>query len=320
MVHILQEKYYCIMRLRSGKLARLGTTHNPIRTKRTMSRSMTHYKARSDIYPNSDKKRFKIPDSKVSWKVDYPDYKPDEFTAPVVKKGPIWADPDISDKNPRKPIKFNQKDGLVNRISFEGSYELVDNKPINPRGRTGLTGRGLLGKWGPNHAADPIVTRWRRDKNGDVLKDENTGRPILQFVAVLRKDNGEWAIPGGMVDAGEKVSLTLKREFGEEALNSLKYSEKDKKALEKSFSNLFSKGHEIYSGYVDDPRNTDNAWMETTAVNFHDKDGTSFAKMPLEGGDDARSARWMDVSSSLKLYASHSSFLKSTAEYHKAHW
>lgn len=29
----------------------------------------------------------------------------------------------------------------------------------NPRGRTGLSGRGLLGRWGPNHAADPIVTR-----------------------------------------------------------------------------------------------------------------------------------------------------------------
>ena len=29
----------------------------------------------------------------------------------------------------------------------------------NPVGRTGLKGRGTLGKWGPNHAADPIVTR-----------------------------------------------------------------------------------------------------------------------------------------------------------------
>ena len=26
-------------------------------------------------------------------------------------------------------------------------------------GRTGIVGRGLLGKWGPNHAVDPIVTR-----------------------------------------------------------------------------------------------------------------------------------------------------------------
>ena len=30
----------------------------------------------------------------------------------------------------------------------------------NPRGRTGLAGRGCLGRWGPNHAADPIVTRY----------------------------------------------------------------------------------------------------------------------------------------------------------------
>lgn len=30
---------------------------------------------------------------------------------------------------------------------------------------------------------------------------------------------------------------------------------------------------QVYKGYVDDPRNTDNAWMETVAVNFHDEAG-----------------------------------------------
>lgn len=30
---------------------------------------------------------------------------------------------------------------------------------------------------------------------------------------------------------------------------------------------------QVYKGYVDDPRNTDNAWMETVAVNFHDESG-----------------------------------------------
>lgn len=29
----------------------------------------------------------------------------------------------------------------------------------------------------------------------------------------------------------------------------------------------------MYAGYVDDPRNTDNAWMETVAYNFHDDTG-----------------------------------------------
>ena len=32
--------------------------------------------------------------------------------------------------------------------------------PRNPIGRTGMIGRGLLGRWGPNHAADPVVTRY----------------------------------------------------------------------------------------------------------------------------------------------------------------
>eukprot|EP00128_Syssomonas_multiformis_P004839 Colp12_sorted_trinity150504_noHs@28529 len=54
----------------------------------------------------------------------------------------------------------------------------------NPRGRTGLKGRGLLGRWGPNHAADPIVSRWKKDSSGNkVLKD---GKPVLQFVAIER--------------------------------------------------------------------------------------------------------------------------------------
>lgn len=46
-------------------------------------------------------------------------------------------------------------------------------------------------------------------------------RPILQFVAIKRRDTGEWALPGGMVDPGEKMSATAVREFQEEATNSL---------------------------------------------------------------------------------------------------
>lgn len=46
-------------------------------------------------------------------------------------------------------------------------------------------------------------------------------RNVLQFVAIKRKDCGELAIAGGMVEPGEKISTTLKREFGEEAMNSL---------------------------------------------------------------------------------------------------
>ena len=53
----------------------------------------------------------------------------------------------------------------------------------------------------PNHAADPIVRRWSPQH------EEGTR---LQVIAIQRKDTGEWAIPGGMVDDGERVSETAR--------------------------------------------------------------------------------------------------------------
>lgn len=45
---------------------------------------------------------------------------------------------------------------------------------MNPVGRTGIYGRGLLGRWGPNHAADPVVTRWKKQADGENALDEIT--------------------------------------------------------------------------------------------------------------------------------------------------
>lgn len=292
------------------------------RTKHCLYIRMLHRNARCEYYPLSEQRRFCVPDEKVPWSADYSEYDPPEFTAEVVKKGPVWADPDIAlQGDPSvKPLAFNRRDGLINRISFTGDYKLQQNVPLNPFGRTGLKGRGLLGKWGPNHAADPIVTRWLRNENGETRKDAGTGKAILQFVAVLRKDSGEWAIPGGMVDAGETVSVTLRREFGEEALNTLNLKAENRKNLREEIAALFSRGEVIYQGYVDDPRNTDNAWMETVAVNFHDENGKSVSQLPLQAGDDAGSVRWMNASSELKLYANHISFLQKVVVMRHAHW
>ena len=68
-------------------------------------------------------------------------------------------------------------------------------------GRTGIKGRGVLGKWGPNHAADPILTRWLRDGNGKKILNQDTRLPILEFVGIMRRHGGEWAIPGVIMQA-----------------------------------------------------------------------------------------------------------------------
>uniref|UniRef100_A0A8C9EUB6 ADP-ribose pyrophosphatase, mitochondrial n=1 Tax=Pavo cristatus TaxID=9049 RepID=A0A8C9EUB6_PAVCR len=163
--------------------------------------------------------------------------------------------------------------------------------------------------------------RWKRDRSGNKIAHPVTGKNILQFVAIKRRDCGEWAIPGGMVDPGEKISATLKREFGEEALNSLQKSPEEKAELEKQLQRLFSQEHfVVYRGYVDDPRNTDNAWMETEAVNYHDETGETMDNLPLEAGDDAGMVKWVDISEKLKLYANHSYFIKLVTEKRGAHW
>jgi len=60
----------------------------------------------------------------------------------------------------------------------------------------------------------------------------------------------------GMVDPGENVTVTLKREFFEEALNGLELDKAKRSEMEVKLECFFKSGVEIYRGYVDDPRNT----------------------------------------------------------------
>jgi ADP-ribose pyrophosphatase len=186
-----------------------------------------------------------------------------------------WADPEDIALLPLAP-----------ETSFEGALSHDEaGRPLNPQGRTGMTGRGLLGKWGPNYAADPIITRINRKSGG------------MEMLAIQRKDNGQWAIPGGMVDKGEEVSRTLSRELQEETGVILSMEQ----------------GRMIYRGYIDDPRNTDNAWMETTAKHLHLPAELS-ERMNLLAGDDARSVKWLPLTlaSMSGLYASHCSLIIKT--------
>ncbi|XP_057295406.1 uveal autoantigen with coiled-coil domains and ankyrin repeats protein-like isoform X2 [Hydractinia symbiolongicarpus] len=275
-----------------------------------------HRKALGPDYLGTNLKKFIVPQEFVSWDVKFMVYTPVTYTSSKVLNKPAWADPDITDT--KEALQFNSLDGKVDRRSHRGDYKIINGVPRNPIGRTGMIGRGLLGRWGPNHAADPIVTRWLRNENGSVVTKH--GKKILEFIAIQRRDSDEWAIPGGMVDPGENVSATLKREFSEEALNLLDANPKVIADLKTNIDNLFQKGVTIYKGYVDDPRNTDNSWMETIVVNYHDENGNSVAKLPLNHGDDAKGVKWIAIDKKLLLYASHADFIKATCQQQQAYY
>lgn len=149
---------------------------------RRSARLVKTHKNAGHTYPS----RLHVPEDFVRWSIPWGDYEPTWIDVHGGDKPPPWADP-------AEPSKIKNLD---KRASFEGPLWIVppSGRPLNPRGRTGVSGRGRLGKWGPNHAADPIVTRF------------DPKRPtVAQMAAIKRGDTGAWACPGGMVDAGEAV-------------------------------------------------------------------------------------------------------------------
>jgi ADP-ribose pyrophosphatase len=250
-----------------------------------------HVNARSAIpaYPA----RFHVPDELVAWAASFPQYAPPDYTQPSIVENKFGG----ADPHDARQVDFSKRSTYEQggRISVEPAT----GRPLNPRGRTGLRGRGKLWRWGPNHAADPIVTRL------------NAATGLVEMVAIQRRDNGQWAIPGGMVDPGETPAAAARREFEEEAVVA---APDEQPALKKLLDELFAAGNAtvVYSGYVDDPRNTDNAWIETTAVHCHCSPAQA-AALALRAGDDAKNVRWLPVDASekdyLNLYAGHRAFV-----------
>ena len=308
---------------------------------KNIKNKMSNKNSRSQ-HPSYSVNRIYVSDAQVDWKTLFPDY---------ISRRPHYEHQAVTDNLSAEFNKWAEAHNLnplentylVNRITYINGYPqtLKDagiqfdeyNIPMNPMGRTGMWGPGLLGKNGPNHAADPIVTRWApvtikpllrsiynlkyfftMSQNGDVktnplnliwqiIKSLVLLLPHLQMIAIQRRDTKDWAIPGGMVEAGQTVTQTLRNEINEEACNNMN------RAVNPEIDLMFDRGgRTIYRGYVDDPRNTDSRWMETTAVHFHCPEYLAKA-IKLEAGDDAQKVQWLDMTllepRYRNLYASH---------------
>lgn len=233
-----------------------------------------HTKARAER-PTDYPDRFPVSDAQVRWRVPYPEYAPPRYTSPST----LAHSPDPSSFAQLERPMFSHEAGGIRHDGSSG-------EPLNPKGRTGISGRGGLWLWGPNHAADLLLTRFNVKTNS------------LEALLIQRK-SGQWAIPGGMVDPGESAMQAAVRELKEEA-------------------GVHASGRmwEVHRGYVDDPRNTDNAWMETVVFQEHLGTVEPHSISKPVAGSDAQAARWTPLSKDLiaGLYASHPGFVKSGLE------
>lgn len=281
-------------------------------------------KSRSnEFYKKFNVNRYIVTDNNISWDIEDTEYSKNvtSFTNQFVHDHSInfcnthytkdaWADPEINMINvicPESWSKFNQH----NRTSYTGQYKIdytfpfkskVYGAPLYPGGRTGICGRGALGKWGPNTAADPIITRINKTTNQ------------IEMIMITRSDVEQLAIPGGMVDPYEKAKTTALREIFEESFNKdiTNLNEGDNKL--QNLAVLFNNNAKlIYKGCVDDPRNTDNAWIETLVYHYHIENDelADIIESKLHAGSDAKagSAKFVCIEPIPEMYSNHAYFV-----------
>jgi 8-oxo-dGTP pyrophosphatase MutT (NUDIX family) len=118
-----------------------------------------------------------------------------------------------------------------------------------------------------------------------------------------------------MVDPGEDSFDAAKREFLEEVFSLEDMNAEEGETLKKATDDVLKSNKVVYRGYVDDRRSTDNSWIETFAVLYliEDKDNP-FNHLKFKAGSDAKGAEWVDIKSTLSLYASHGDLIKKVVD------
>ncbi len=146
--------------------------------------------------------------------------------------------------------------------AIESRFKDDEGRPLNPRGRTGIAGRGLLGLWGPNAAVAALVVRQGPDTDQ------------LEIVLGGHEEKQSLALPQGFVLPGEEPRDAIGRVMASE-------------------TGWTADGHtpELVSrGFTYDWRQTDHAWVEGQGylVQLEDADSAS----AFEPGGEFDEVRW----------------------------
>jgi ADP-ribose pyrophosphatase len=217
-----------------------------------------HLKIRAERpAPYPPRQRISIDES--LWVLDCEGYDPPHYVHPSVLAAGRdvdpegWADPEEMDAEElqARPARFRDEHG----------------RPLNPRGRTGLAGRGLLGLWGANAAVVGVVFRTSAVTGAlELLLGSRSGETLLE-------------LPQGFLlpdeDPRDGLLRLMERETGWRPPGSVEF---------------------VHEGYSYDPRQTDHAWVEVREYLVEGEEGS--APDLFEPGGDFEELGWWSLDSS----------------------
>ena len=265
-------------------------------------------------------KRQMIIPSARPWTRAFPEYAPLDYTAPHVHY--------FSKGSPVDAFKWGHsaRPEIVRRHGDRSKCRQdEDGRPLNPAGRTGVRGRGVLGKWGVNVAVHWIIIKPLIDK--DDMAMERSG---VRMSAVLleRHVDGDWTIPG-RVQEDDAIDATLCTAFGLDGRTL-----QDSEELQTTEQILLDSppNPTLSEAAGCDERDTDNAWVRfkirqvdlggsATVRNAGMKDG---GLGRFEISDDLRSQsrlEWVVMHRHIHMqHASHYRIIEQLAKSQNTYW
>ncbi|XP_057307881.1 transient receptor potential cation channel subfamily M member 7-like isoform X2 [Hydractinia symbiolongicarpus] len=261
--------------------------HDRLGRERALTKCDFDSNLKADVhYPLTATKRFFVTPQNVSWNVEFPEYAPNNVRA-------FFPSDDDNDN--------------------------TTDRPRNPLGRSGLVGKGLLKTFGSNEIVETIVTRWKPGLTGIELGAN--GLKILQVLVIKEIKSGTINIPIGPVTkceshkSEELIPPILSTLFHIDILNdeNLRLDDERKRYYTEKCEEILSKKEKLYDGAIEDPRNTDDAWIESVVINYHDQDGRVISKYLESKYASDLHLEWMDISSKIPLSWRYYDYLKKIA-------
>jgi len=242
-----------------GTVPLLSSPMSPVPTKTGRYLSLSVPNTNDQLYPGTQIKRWEVKEQHVEWMVPVITYKPPSYTK-------HYTDDDNTEN-----VKWNEGD----RVSYNGHYVVKQGVPLNPQGRTGISGKGVLERWGPNYVSVPIITRFLHSTTNTSLEAE------LEVVC-RAGPGGDYQLPQLDTTIDQPLPKTAKALFDGTSSDA---------GLQKKLHKIWKRGILIKRGLLQCTSNTDNAWVESMIVSYHDDDDKAFQFITFNANSDYQWAR-----------------------------